>query len=124
MGRPDVLLPGERLGHLIGEEHAVGEAGERVVVGLVAELLLQIGHLRERLLEPAVLEQDAGVAGEGLEQLAFGLGERADVAGAVADDQEPERALLAAERADDRVAQPALGEEPVERMGVAAASDQ
>ena len=64
------------------------------------------------------------MAGEGLEELAFGLGERADVAGAVADDQKPERALHAARRADDRIVQPTLREEPIEWMGVSAAAEQ
>ena len=41
---------------------------------------LQLRHLRERLLEPAVLEQDARMAGEGREELDVGLAERADVA--------------------------------------------
>ena len=59
---------------------AVRQAGERVVVRLVAQLLLELRHLGERMLEPAVLEQDARMAGEGAEQLDVGLGERADVA--------------------------------------------
>ena len=83
-------LTRERLGDAVGEEHAVRQAGERVVVRLMAELLLQLRHLRERLLEPAVLEQHAGVAGERLEQLEVGLGERAHVADPVADEQKPE----------------------------------
>jgi len=52
----------------------------------VAELLLELRHLRERMLEPAVLEQDARVAGEGFEELDVGVAERADVADALADD--------------------------------------
>ena len=50
------------------EQAPVGESGQRVVVGLVAELLLEPRQLRERLLELAVLERDAGLVGERLEE--------------------------------------------------------
>ena len=53
---------------LLGEQRPVGEPGQRVVVGLVAELLLEPGQLGQRLLELAVLEGDRGLVGERLEQ--------------------------------------------------------
>ncbi len=61
---------GQRRLDALREERAVREAGERVVEGLMAEPLLQVGHLRERALEPAVLEHHAGVPDEGVEQVA------------------------------------------------------
>ena len=74
---------------------AIREASERVVIRLVAELFLQLRHLRERVLEPAVLEQDARMAGEGLEQLDVGVDECADVAEAFSNDEQSERPILA-----------------------------
>ena len=53
---------------LVGEQHAVREVRERVVVGLVMELLLKHAELRDGLFEPVVLERDARVAGERVEQ--------------------------------------------------------
>ena len=82
--------------HRFEQVWPVGKAGERVVIRLVAELLLELRHLRERVLEPAVLEQDARMAGEGHEQLDVGLVERADVAETLPDDEQPERPVLAA----------------------------
>jgi hypothetical protein len=75
---------------------AVGQTGECVVICLVAQLLLELRHLGERMLETAVLEQDARMAGEGLEQLDVGVDERADVAEALTDHQQSERPILAA----------------------------
>ena len=70
----------ETRGDDLGEQRSVGQAGQRVVRGLVMELLLEPPELLERLLELAVLERDRGVVGERLEQLeVLGL-ERADVA--------------------------------------------
>ena len=60
----------ERLAHLLAEQRAVGEPGERVVVGLVVELVLQVAQLGDGLLEAVVLERDAGVGGQRLEQRA------------------------------------------------------
>ena len=95
----------EALGEALDEVEAVRQPGERVVVGLVLQLFLQLRHLRERMLQPAVLEQDARVTGERLEQVEVVVAERRDVADAVADDQQPERPVVAAQRADDRVAE-------------------
>ena len=77
----------ELLLDLLQQMAAVRQAGERVVVCLVAELLLELGHLRERMLEPAVLEQDARMTGEGLEKLQIGVAERTDVPDPLADDE-------------------------------------
>ena len=61
--------------------------------GLVAQPLLEVGELGERALEAALLEHDAGVAGEGLEQAAVVVVEAARASlRAVADDEEPEGA--------------------------------
>ena len=94
------------------------------MIRLVAELLLELRHLRERVLEPAVLEQDARMAGEGHQQLDVGLVERADVAETLADDEQPERPVLAAERRDDRVLEPPRPQERVECMGGAPPREQ
>ena len=72
------------------------------------------------MLQPAVLEQDARVAGEGLEQLDVGVAERADVARTLADHEQPDCPVLAAQRADDRVLQPARAQERIEGVGVTA----
>ena len=54
----------ERGGDALREESPVRQARERVVVGLVVELLLQHCQLGDRLLQPVVLEQDRSVARE------------------------------------------------------------
>ena len=80
----------------LGEERAVRQAREDVVERLVAQPLLQIGHLGQRALEAAVLEHHARVADERLEQAPVVAVEGDDVAGAVADDEQAEDAVLAA----------------------------
>ena len=80
----------------LGEERAVRQPGEDVVERLVAQPLLQIGHLGQRALEPSVLEHHARVADERLEQALVVAVEGVDVAGAVADDDQAEDAVLAA----------------------------
>ena len=62
--------PGDRGLHLLREQLAVGEPGERVVVGAVLEPGAVLGQLPHRLLEPVVLERDRGVVGERLQQRA------------------------------------------------------
>ena len=52
-----------------------GRSGQRVVIGLVAELLLEPGELGQRLLELAVLEGDRDLVGERLEQTQVVLAE-------------------------------------------------
>ena len=62
-----------------------GEAGQRVVVGLEAELLLEPGQLGERLLQVAVLERDGRLVGERLEQPQVVVAERRPFGQAVRD---------------------------------------
>ena len=52
----------------LAEQRAVGQPGQRIVVGLVVQLLLQIAQLGDGLLEPVVLERGARVRGERVEQ--------------------------------------------------------
>ena len=112
-------LAGERLRDARGEESAVRQPGERVVVGLVAELLLQLGHLRQRALEPSVLEQHARVARERLEQGEVLVGERGHVAHPVTHHEDAEHPLIAAQSADDRVRESTRLQEIVQRVRVA-----
>ena len=58
----------ERLVDALDEQRAVGQVGERVVVGLVVQLAPAARAAADGLLEPVVLERDAGVVGERLEQ--------------------------------------------------------
>ena len=67
----------ERLAHALGEQRAVGEPGQRIVVGLVLELVLQVAQLGDGLLEAVVLQRGARVGGQRLEQRAVGVGEAA-----------------------------------------------
>ena len=94
------------------------------MVGLLLELLLQLGDLREGMLEPAVLEEHARMSRECLEELGVALVERAHVAGAVADDQQPERLVLPTERADHGIVEAAREDEGVERMPVTPTREQ
>ena len=50
------------------EQRAVAQPGQRVAIGLALEPRLQLAHARDGLLEPVVLERDAGVVGQRLEQ--------------------------------------------------------
>ena len=115
---------GELLLDRLDQVDPVRQTGETVVIRLVAELLLELRHLGERVLEPAVLEQDARVAGEGAEELDVGLGEGADVAEALAHDEQAERPGLAAQRGHDRVLEPARAKERVECLCRAAPRKQ
>ena len=100
----------ERLVHAAVEQATVREAGERVVEGLVPELGLEVGELGQRLLELLVLEQQRRVAREGAEELLVLLAERGDLVRPVADEEQPEEAVLALERGDDAVLETALGQ--------------
>ncbi len=97
----------ERRLDLLGEQRAVGEAGERVVVGAVREPVAVLGQLPERLLEPVVLERDRGVVGQRLQQREVGGGELGDAALAVGQRDRAEQRLLAAQRGQQQLA--ALG---------------
>jgi len=71
------------------EGRAVRELGQGVVVGEVMELLLQLGDVGERLLEAAVLEQHARMAGERPHERLLVPREGGDVARAVAGSTTP-----------------------------------
>ena len=62
------VVAAKRVGRGLDERGPVRQIGERVVVRLVAELLLEMRQLRERLLELAVLERDRGLVRDRLEQ--------------------------------------------------------
>ncbi len=66
--QPAHLVVGEHLFHALGQETAIGQPGKRVVIGLVAQLLLEPGQLGQRLLELAVLERDCRLVGQCLQQ--------------------------------------------------------
>ncbi len=100
-----LIVLGQPLGQALDEVEAVREPGERVVVGLMLQLFLQLGDFGERMLQPAVLEQDARVTGERLEEVDVVVAERGDVANPVADDEQSERLVVSTQGADDRVGQ-------------------
>ena len=105
----------ERLAHLPAEQRARGEPGERVVVGLVLELVLQIVQLGDGVLEAVVLERGARVGGQGLEQGAVVVGEAAREAEAVREHDRADHAILAAQHAEHAVPDTAILEVGVER---------
>ena len=98
----------ERLAHPLAEQRAVGEPGERVVVGLVLELVLQVAQLGDGLLEAVELQRGARVGGQRLEQRAVGLGEAAREPEAVREHERADHAILAAQHAEHAVADAAL----------------
>ena len=73
---------GQRRGQPPLQVRAVGQAGQRVVQRVVPELTDQL----------AVAQRDAGVVGDGLQEQDVVLGEGADVAEPVGDDQRPDDA--------------------------------
>ena len=90
---------GERGNDMVGEQRAVRQAGQRVVEGQQRELLLEFAQVRQRLLEPAVLERDAHVVRERFEQAQVLLAERGAFAQPVADHQHADRTRLAEQAA-------------------------
>ena len=82
------------------EQGPVRQPGQRVVVGLVAELLLEARQLGQRLLEVAVLERDRRLVGERLEQPQVVVAERRPLGQPVGDDHRADDVRLAAQRAD------------------------
>src|SRR5439155_1175613 len=80
------------------------------------EGFLQLGHLRQRPFETAVLEQHARMTGERLEDPEIVVRERRHVSGAVADQDQAECLRLRAQNADDAVLEPARGEQRVQRV--------
>ena len=124
---------GDRVPDLVAEQRPVGQVGQRIVVGLVMELLLEHAQLEHRLFEPVVLEGDAGVAREGVEQPQVVVIEGTDHAKAVGEHDGADHALLAGQRRHHRVGhsarleiplQPAAAERPVDRDRAAAALEQ
>ncbi len=117
-GRPGVLVgPAQsvdRRGHPLREEHAVRQSGERVVEGLMPQLLLERRQLLEGLLQPTVLQHHGGVTAEGGEHRDVLGAERRRLAGAVTDDHEPDDVALRGEHADHRVPQTARREHALE----------
>ena len=98
----------ERLVDAVDEQRAVGQPGQRVVVGLVLELALELAQLPDRLLEAVVLERDRGVGGERLEQPQVGVGEVAHDAGPVGEQHRADHARLPGQHREHRVRDPAL----------------
>ena len=94
----------DRAVDLLGEQAAVGEAGQRVVVGLEPELLLEPRQLRQRLLQLAVLEGDGRLVGERLEEPQVVVGEGRPLGQPVRDDHRPDQPGLAEQRRGHRVA--------------------
>src|SRR5262249_15470164 len=82
--------------------------------GLVAQTLLEVRDLGERALESAVLEHDARMADERLEEpLVVGV-EGDNLSRPVSDDEDPERPVLVSERRHDPVGKPTGAEIAVE----------
>ncbi len=100
----------------LANRRAVREVRERVVERLVVQLLLQRAQLVHRLLQAVVLERDARVVGERLEELQVLVGERADHAVAVGQHDRPDHAVLAGQHGHHRIASPGA------RRGSAAAA--
>ena len=107
----------ERLAHPLAEQRARGEPGERVVVGLVLELVLQIAQLGDGVLEAVVLERGARVGGQDLEQGEVAVGEAACEAEAVREHDRADHAILAAQHAEHAVSDTAILEVGVEGRG-------
>ena len=87
--------------------------------GLVAQLLLEVLQLGDRLLEAVVLQRDARVVGERLEQLQVVGGEDADHAVAVGEHQRADHAVLAGEHREHRLVDAALLEVAPRPLGAA-----
>ncbi len=90
------------------EERPVRQPGEGVVVGLVAQLLLERRELVERLLHLPVLEQDRRLTGVRLQQARILVRERRV---GVRDGDHCDRPRRAAEPGEQRGAELPLGEE-------------
>ena len=90
------------------EHQPVRQPGERVVVGLMMELLLERAQLGHGLLEPVVLQRHAGVVGQHLEQSPVLLAVGALEAEAVREHDDADHPALAGQHRDHRVADPAL----------------
>ena len=109
--------------HLVGEQAAVREVGERIVERLVVQLLLQRAQLVDGLLQAVVLERDARVVGECLEELQVLVGERADHAVAVGEHDRPDHAVLTGQHRDHRIGDEAPVEVAPQPFGSERAGD-
>ena len=109
-----VLGVRERAADALREEHAVGEPCQRVVEGLVPELVLQLRELGQRLLQAVVLDQHSRVLGIGLEEPEV-LGPEAVRVRPVADEKHSPDLGLDAKRRQHHLPQPELVEEVLER---------
>jgi hypothetical protein len=89
----------------------------------VAQLLLQLLQLGQRLLQAVVLEQHAGVLRERLEQTQVVVGEGL-VAAAITCEQHADDAVVPTQRGQHRVAQTQLGEQSTQRYRSAVVRDQ
>ena len=108
---------GEQLAEPVEEERAVGQAGERVVEGLVLEAALELAQLGDEVLEAVVLQRDARVVGQRAEEREVVAVEAADRA-AVGDQEGADDARLARERGEHRALDAAAGQGRVEeRVG-------
>ena len=110
----------ERLAHALGEQRAVGEPGQRIVVGLMGELVLQVAQLGDGLLEAVELQRGGRVGGQRLEQRAVGVGEAAREPVAVGEHERADHAVLAAQDAEHAVADAALSQVGADRASRAA----
>ena len=90
------------------EHQPVRQPGERVVVGLMMELLLERAQLGHGLLQPVVLQRHAGVVGEHFEQSPVLAAVAALEAEAVREHDDADQPALAGQHRDHRVADPAL----------------
>ena len=90
-----------RAGRQRGQVRAVGQAGQRVVQGVVPQPSDE--HL--------VVQRHRGVVGDGLQQLDVALGEPADLAEPVVHGEDAERLALDDQRRDDGLAGAACAQE-------------
>ena len=114
---------GERMPNAIIEEDAVGELGQGIVESLVLELGVLGPHPGQGLLEAAVLEREADLGRERLEEAAVLVVEGADVAQPVGDHDRADDAALADQLGDHRVAD-AEGAQPGGELGVGAGMEE
>ena len=105
---------GQQLAEPIEEERAVGQAGQRVVEGLVLEAALELAQLGDEVLEAVVLQRDARVVGQRAEEGEVVAVEAAHRA-AVGDEEGADDARLARERGEHGALHAAAGQGRVEQ---------
>ena len=89
--------------YLVHERRPVGQARQRVMEGLVPQLLLESRQLVKGLFQLPVLEGDRGLVGDGLQQAEVVRLEARALPEAVDDRQCAEDAVLADEGTDHRL---------------------